>query len=216
MERKERIKESYIDYVLTQGERPKSVYAFMKKLRLKESEFYQHYASFEAVESGIWLDIFNQTSTTIKAQEEYPAFSAREKMLTFFYAFTEALKPYRSFILYSFRSFPYVGTSPVLKPVKNSFMTFCEEVIRDGIEARELKDRKYIADKYKDALWLQLAFVIRFWVKDNSKDFEKTDEAIEKGLQVTFDMMGQGAFDHLFEYGKFLFNNARWAYERAR
>jgi hypothetical protein len=41
-------------------------------------------------------------------------------------------------------------------------------------------------------------------VNDSSAGFEKTDEAIEKGVNVTFDLFQRSPIDNLFEYGKFL------------
>jgi hypothetical protein len=51
--------------------------------------------------------------------------------------------------------------------------------------------------------------VLNFWVNDNSAGFEKTDEAIEKGVNVTFDLFQRSPIDNLFEYGKFLAKNGR-------
>jgi hypothetical protein len=88
------------------------------------------------------------------------------------------------------------------------FEEFAKEVIAEGINTGEIIDRKFLSDKYSDALWLQLMFVINFWVDDQSTDFERTDEAIEKGLNVTFDLMATSPLDSMIEYGKFLFRNS--------
>ena len=45
----ESIKKAYIDYVLTEGEEPKSVYVFAKKNKMTEAEFYNHFGSFKAL-----------------------------------------------------------------------------------------------------------------------------------------------------------------------
>jgi len=55
---------------------------------------------------------------------------------------------------------------------------------------------------------MQFAFVLNFWIKDQSAGFEKTDEAIEKGVNVTFDFFQRSPIDNLLEYGKFLAQNA--------
>ena len=55
---------------------------------------------------------------------------------------------------------------------------------------------------------MQFSFVLDFWLKDTSAGFEKTDEAIEKGLNVTFDLFQRSPLDNLFDYGKFLARNA--------
>ena len=41
---------AFMKHVLEHGERPKSVYAFASALDLQESEFYNHFGSFEAIE----------------------------------------------------------------------------------------------------------------------------------------------------------------------
>jgi len=209
--------ENYVDHVLTHGEKPASVYAFMKKLRLPEALFYENYPSFEELEAGIWKDIFMETLAAVSSSAEYASFSARDKALALFYGFTEAMKPRRSFILYSFRSSSgKLGEVRVLRRTRESFNSYCGNIIRAGLESGELSDRKYLSERYKDALWLQFVFIIRFWTKDSSPDFEKTDEAIEKGVQLTFDLMGHSPIDNLVEYGKFLFRNARFVYEGAK
>ena len=50
----EKIQNDYIDYVLTEGEQPKSVYIFAKKHEFSEEEFYQHFVSFEGLDHSIW------------------------------------------------------------------------------------------------------------------------------------------------------------------
>jgi hypothetical protein len=42
----EKLQEGYIDYVLTRGHGPESVYSFCKDLKLKEMDFYAYYSSF--------------------------------------------------------------------------------------------------------------------------------------------------------------------------
>ncbi len=79
-----------------------------------------------------------------------------------------------------------------------------------GLDSGELADRKFLSKKYKDALWVQFAFIINFWMDDDSADFEKTDEAIEKGINVTFDLFQRSPIDNLFEYGKFLTRNGKF------
>ena len=49
--------------------------------------------------------------------------------------------------------------------------------------------------------------MLNFWINDASAGFEKTDEAIEKGVNVTFDLFQRSPIDNLLEYGKFLAKN---------
>ncbi len=204
----ESIQDSYIDYVLTEGSEPKSVYIFAKQNEMTEAEFYQFFGSFEAVEQSIWAGLANKTLAEIKAQEVWGQYSAREKALSFFYGFFELLKSSRSFAIYTINKQLKGFTTPrVFEPLKNIYENFADDILKEGIESTELSDRKFFSKRYKDALWIQFVFVLNFWVNDNSAGFEKTDEAIEKGVNVTFDLFQRSPIDNLFEYGKFLVKN---------
>lgn len=204
----ESIQKAYIDYVLTEGVQPKSVYVFAKKNKMPEEEFYRYFGSFDAIEQFIWADLASRTLTEIKSQEVWGQYSARERALSFFYAFFELIKGSRSFAVYSIKKQPKRLTVPaIFSKLKNVFEGFAEDILKEGIESGELSDRKFFSKKYKDALWMQFGFVLHFWVNDDSAGFEKTDEAIEKGVNVTFDLFERSPIDNLFEYGKFLAQN---------
>jgi len=207
----EQIKNGYINYVLTNDEKPKSVYSFVKKLKISEVDFYQFFASFESIEKVIWVELTVETIDTLQQQEVWSQYSSREKILSFFYSYVEVLKKHRSFIIYSLKSAGSgLSTPKVLSGSKTIFENFAENVIADGLESGELADRKFFSKRYKDALWLQFAFILRFWINDDSAGFEKTDEAIEKGINVTFDLFQHSPIDNLLDYGKFLSRNGKF------
>jgi hypothetical protein len=131
-----------------------------------------------------------------------------KKRCRFFYAFFELIKGNRSFAVYSVNKQPKGFTTPrVFEGLKELFENFAGAIINEGLESSELSDRKYFSKKYKDALWVQFVFVLHFWISDSSAGFEKTDEAIEKGINVTFDLFQRSPIDNLLEYGKFLVKN---------
>ena len=204
----ESIQKAYVDFVLTEGEQPKSVYIFAKKNKMPEEEFYKFFGSFEAIEQNIWTGFAVKTIAEIKTQEVWSQYTAREKALSFFYSFFELLKSSRSFVVYSIKKQPKTFSTPqIFQGIKDVFENFCNDLIVEGIESDELSDRKFFTNRYKDALWVQLVFVLNFWVNDMSTGFEKTDEAIAKGVTVTFDLFQRSPIDNLFEYGKFLAKN---------
>jgi hypothetical protein len=209
MATKEKIQNAYIEHLLTEGKQPASVFSFAKKNKIKEEEFYKYYGSFDTIEASIWTDFFTTTIAEIKGQEVWQGYSAREKALSFYFSFFEMLKSKRSFVNHSVSSFKKGLRTPVqLKEAKEVFEALAIEIIQEGLETGEISDRKFISDRYKDALWMQVAFLLNFWVKDFSAGFEKTDEAIEKGVNVTFDLFQRTPIDNLLDYGKFLAQNA--------
>ena len=205
----EELQNAYVDYVLTHGAEPKSVYIFAKENNLSEDEFYNFYGSFHGLEQSIWSDLSSKAITEVQNQEVWNQYSSREKALAFFYAFVELLKSKRSFVLYSLKnSGRSIGTPTILAHVKEVFDRFAASIIEQGVESGELADRRFFTSKYKDALWIQFGFILNFWAKDNSAGFEKTDEAIERGINVTFDLFEKSPLDSLFDYGKFMINNS--------
>lgn len=207
----QQIKKGYLDYVLTHNEKPKSVYSFVKKLKISEPDFYEYYASFESIEKTIWVELTAETIDTLQQQEVWEGYSSRDKILAFFYSYVEVLKKQRSFIIYSLKASGNGFSTPeVLSGVKPIFEHFSEEIINEGLESGELAQRRFLSKKYKDALWLQFAFIVKFWINDSSSGFEKTDEAIEKGINVTFDLFQHSPIDNLLEYGKFLSRNGKF------
>ena len=51
---KDKLISMYMDYVLEEEKRPKTVYKFCKENKIKEEEFYNFYGSFEGLQKGIW------------------------------------------------------------------------------------------------------------------------------------------------------------------
>ena len=204
----QQIKNGYVDYVLTHNELPKSVYNLAKKLKMTEAEFYQFFSSFESIEKHIWVEMTLETIDTISSQEVWAEYSSRDKILAFFYSYIEVLKMQRSFVKYSLKDHRKLSTPPVLSGVQPIFENFAENILNEGLESGEIADRKFFSKRYKDALWVQFAFILNFWLDDDSDGFEKTDEAIERGINVTFDLFQRSPIDNLFEYGKFLSRNS--------
>jgi hypothetical protein len=206
----QKIIDAYIAYVLEHGEQPQSVFAFAKQLEMEENEFYKYFASFAVVEKQILLSIFNETKLQLTNDEVFKSYGAREKMLAFFYAWIEHARNKRSYLLQLHGQSKLPTPVPAyLNGIKDEFKAFAQEILNEGIESHEVSQRKYISDKYPDALWVQFAFIHQFWLKDHSTDFEKTDAAIEKSLQLAFELMGKGVLDAAIDFGKFLFQNRK-------
>ena len=228
METLEKIRKAYTEYVLENGKQPTSVFQFAKKLKLAEAEFYDYYASFDAIEADVWLTFFMEAKRTVEADETYQAYSVREKLLAFYYTWIELLKAQRSFAVYSYGRLKGMnaggdvpmaspiaraglrsrgGNTQVLMPFKEAFNDFARDLLAEGRESREVEPRPFLTDRYPVALWTQALFVLDFWVKDVSKGFEKTDSAIEKAVNTTFDLIGRSPLDTLFDFAKFAYQN---------
>ncbi|EON76554.1 hypothetical protein ADIS_3004 [Lunatimonas lonarensis] len=208
-DKKQLILEEYISYILENGKEPSSVFKFAKGLKMKEGEFYQFFTSFEAIKESVWEILFDKTIKELQSQEVYPGYSSREKLLGFFYTWLEELKGKRSYLLsvYSGRMKERNPFMTEMKSFKEKFKSFARDIVLEGKETDEIADRPFITDRYDEALWLQVMFVFQFWMRDTSPAFEKTDAAVEKSVNLAFDLMGKSAVDSFVDFAKFLYQS---------
>lgn len=200
---------AYVEHVCENGTEPASVFKFAKSLKMKEEDFYQYFTSFDAIKSAVWSKLFDDSISSLESQDVYKEYSAREKFLGFLFTLVEELKKNRSYLLslYSGQHDLKKILPKEAKSFREKFKDFANEIILEGKETEEIANRPVISDRYDEALWLQVWFVFQFWLKDSSPGFEKTDAAIEKSVNLAFDLMGKSALDSFLDFAKFLYQN---------
>ncbi|MFM7850784.1 MAG: TetR/AcrR family transcriptional regulator [Flammeovirgaceae bacterium] len=201
---------AYREYLLTEGKRPATVFKFCKEVGITETEFYQQFASFEGLEKHIWTTYLTETKQKMEADSDYQKFTAREKILTFYFMLAEALKADRSFVLFQLGAIKTPAITPAfLKGFKNGFEEWINSVLAVGKESGEIAKRPYVENQYANLFWFHLMFILQFWAHDESTGFEKTDVAIEKSVTLAFDLIGKGVLDNALDFGKFLYQHSK-------
>jgi len=189
---------------MQEGCRSASVYKFCKKLGIREKEFYEQFNSFYALDKEIWKNFIHRTVKQIESEKVYHDYSVREKLLAFYFTLVELLKENRSFVYYLNEADKGCTIKPkYLSGAKKAFIDYVRVLILKGRDTKEIVSRPILTDRYADILWIQFMFLIRFWLKDESEGFEKTDEAIEKAVNLSFDIMGKWPLDSMIGFAKF-------------
>ena len=202
----ERIRAAYIDFVLNAGNRPPSVFKFCSGLGITEDIFYSHFGSFEGLEKSIWREFIAKTTDRLKADEQFHTFSSREQILAFYFTLFEELKQSRSFVLVQLQNRNRLEIVPeFLKDFKREFESFISHTLEAGRAAGEIAKRPYLDQGYPKIFWMHFGFILFFWRDDNSAGFEQTDAAIEKSVNLAFDLIGKGAIDSVVDFAKFLY-----------
>jgi AcrR family transcriptional regulator len=205
---KEQLIKAYREFVLIEGKRPTSVYSFTKASGMKEEDFYAYFGSFDALEKSLWQGYIEVVKERLTRDETYATYSAREKILAFFFTLAEILKNDRSFVLHQLNDLRKIGLPPsFLKGFKTAFEEWINPILMEGKQTGEIAMRPYLDTKYDSVFWMHLLFVLQFWSKDDSANFEKTDMAIEKSVNLAFDLLGKGVLDSAIDFGKFLYQN---------
>jgi len=200
----EKLFNKYISFILSNKKRPGSIRLFMDELKLKEGTFYKYFNSFGQLENEFWKTIFDRTLQSIQSQEIYASYSVNEKLLAFYYSWVEELKDYREYVKYTIEEEKIYEFYPeCFSSFKSSFEKYSSKLIEEGLATEEIAARMYITDKYKYVLWYQPVTIVKFWVKDKSKDYEDTDALIEKTVNFSFDLMRSNGIDSFFDLAKF-------------
>lgn len=204
------IRDTYVNFNLEHGREPHSVFELAKLLNESEEAFYKHYASLKAVEKDVWLSKFQETLDQLHNDPVYAGYSSREKLLAFYFLWIQNLLKIRSFILQGKKKWSLRDLrAEHLSTLRLAFHEYVNGLLREGEATNEVKERKYISDKYAHGFWLQLLFVLNYWVEDESSEFEQTDAAIEKAVNLSFKLVSENTFDTLLDFGKFVFQSKR-------
>jgi len=203
-------KKSLITAYMTQtleGERfPASVFKFCKENTIDEADFYALFGSMESLQKEIWVFFFEETKTLLEKDAAYTGYGNRERMLSFYFTFFELLGLNRSYVLFALgQTAEPMQQLGQLKGLRRSIKIFSRELIEDANIEKNLKITKHNPDIFSEGAWLQLAFLLRFWIQDDSPGFEKTDVAIEKSVNTIFDIFDNTPLERVLDFGKFLF-----------
>jgi len=195
----------YIEFILNHDERPASVYLFTKHNNFEETNFYNYFTNFDALEQKIFESFFEQTITLLEKSEDYIDYDARNKLLGFYFTFFELLTANRSYVIYALKN---KCTLKCIKPLGSLKKVFTDYIGTLEIEkiAIHQKQLEYLQDKsLKEGAWIQLILTVKFWLDDTSPSFEKTDIFIEKAVNTRFDLMNIQPLKSIIDFGKFIF-----------
>ena len=195
---------SFMDYTLLNENYPKSVYNFCKKNDIQEKTFYKDFGSLDAIKKMIWQSFYENAMSLLEKDKNFDVSSPKEKLLSFYFTFFEVLLLNRSYVLFVLSEEEKIlSKMSNLKTLRILFKGFATELIEEG----NINKSSYLQHSpkiFSEAAWLQLCFLLKFWVEDTSESFEKTDQAIEKSVQTAFDVFENTPLSTLIDFGKFL------------
>ncbi len=166
------------------------------ELKAEESGPITMVPDINKIEQQIWLDYFNETIHVCYGDPSFNEYSAREKMLSFFYTFCETLSDRSELNKKMILDRNPLETAPkCLRLLKEEFEKFSLNLIDFGTQTGEIKPRPYLTRTYDNILWVCLLFILRFWAKDKSENRERTDMVIDKAINFTMDIFLPNAMD---------------------
>ncbi|WP_010135991.1 TetR family transcriptional regulator C-terminal domain-containing protein [Ochrovirga pacifica] len=201
-----KILKQYMEYTLDNNEAPKSIYLFCKSLQIEEKEFYEHYSSMEQISKDVYATFCDETVALISKDESYQSLDAKNKLLVFYFTFFEMLTANRSYVLLTLEHNKNIlERIQLLQALKTGFKNFIQTLEINHIDFKKDSINKLSKKSIDEISWSQLLFILRFWIEDTSKGFEKTDILIEKSIHASFDLLDITPLKNLIDLGKFFF-----------
>lgn len=200
----EKLIEWYMNTVLVSG-RPQSVFAFAQNNNFEEADFYKSFSSFESLEKAIFQVFAKETTHMLHKTEAYKEYGSKEKLLSFYFTFFELLTANRSYVLLQLKSHKMdFNKLMVLKGLREEFIAFIEGISLEKIDFKNDRINKIQDKTIAESYWFQLLMILKFWLEDESSNFEKTDVFIEKTIKASFDIQQIAPIKSVVDLAKFL------------
>jgi hypothetical protein len=200
----------YMNDVLMQNNQPLNVYSFCKKNNIDEADFYSFFGSLDAIRHTIWVKFFENAVHTIEKEDSYSGYSNKNKLLALYFTLFEILTLNRSYVMYTLQeNKSTLKNLKQLKQLRNHFKDFIIGIIETQASKTATKASKITKPVFAEGAWVQFLFILKFWLDDNSKGFEKTDIVIEKSVNTVVDLLDTKPLENLLDLGKFLWKESR-------
>lgn len=197
--------EMYMNTVLEKNEAPKNVYLFCKENSVEEADFYSFFNSLDALKETIWVKFFENTINILHKDTNYAGYENRNKLLSLYFTFFEILTLNRTYVYYALKDNKEgLRNLKQLTSLRNHFKDYIVDILKSGETEKDSKIKKVTTPLFSEGAWLQFLFILKFWLDDRSKGFEKTDIMIEKAVKATFDILDTTPLESLFDLGKFI------------
>lgn len=195
----------YMNDVLQHNEEPKNVYIFCSNHQIEESDFYSFFGSFDALKQEIWVKFFENAVATIEKDTAFKNYSDKDKLLTLYFTLFELLTLNRSYVLFTLKlNNEGLKNLKSLKQFRNRFKDFIVQIMEVNSSPGSEKLQKISKPIFSEGAWVQFLFLLKFWMDDSSKAFEKTDILIEKSVTTVVGLLDTKHLENLFDLGKFI------------
>ena len=154
------------------------------------------------------MTFYDHTLKLLEKDEGYHTYDAKNKLLSFYFTYFELLKVNRSFVVHTLTSQKTpLHNIKILEHFRRKYMEYITHV--------DIKLMDFKADKMEDAIrrgvheisWTQFLFILKYWIKDTSKNFEQTDILIEKSMNTGFEILNTSPLESILDLRKFVFQD---------
>jgi Tetracyclin repressor-like, C-terminal domain len=186
------------------GEQPINAHTLAERADMTAEQFAQFFASADEVGRKAWSDYLAAIQAQLGKSETYQGYSARQKMIAYFFSLVETLGVDRAFIEKT------RCKEDLIKDYKAGYKAHMAEVVQEGLAMSDVHERFGLSKYYPDVLWLLHSRLVEFWLDDTSEDYTATERAIEIYSKLPLELMGSNVLDSLVETVRFAVEQIRF------
>ena len=195
----------YMNDVLEDNHNTKNVYVFCKKNNIEEATFYSFFGSLDGVKQAVWSKFLENAINNLEKDSNYDSYPNKNKLLSLYFTLFEILTLNRSYVVYSLmQKKESMKDAKDFKHFRTNFKDFVKDIMDTSTTESQGQVLKITKPIFSEGAWIQFLFILKFWMDDNSKSFEKTDIVIEKSVNTVVDLLDTKPLENLFDLGKFL------------
>jgi hypothetical protein len=143
---------------------------------------------------------------TLDKSKEYKNYDAMNQLLSFYFTFFGNLTANRSYVSKSLKmEMGGLNQMKKIKTLRQKFLIFIDELDLGVIDIKNKRIDDIKDSVVNESYWIQMLVTLKFWLDDDSADFEKTDLFIEKSIAASFELANTKPLKSVVDFGKFLF-----------
>lgn len=201
---------AYMERVAAEDEPFRTTVQFCQAAQIPEAAFFEHFGSLEDLPQTIWTKFLENAQTVLHNDASFGTYSGRDKLLTFYFTLFEIFALNRGYLLYTLKeNREGMANLAQLRAFRKGFVEFVGTFVEAPSDEMRQKWQKYRKPVYAEGAWVQFLFILKFWLDDRSKGFEKTDILIEKSVNTVVTLLDTQPLENLFDLGKFLWKERR-------
>lgn len=201
---------AYMDRVAGESTAFHSTLQFCQTVGIPEAAFFEHFGSLDEIPETIWVRFLENAQSVIEKDPGFVNYTGRDKLLTFYFTLFEIFALNRGYILYTLKeNREGLANLRQLRAFRKKFIEYVGTFVPAPTGETMQKWQKYREPVYAEGAWLQFLFLLKFWLDDRSKGFEKTDILIEKSVNTAATLLDTQPLENLFDLGKFLWKERR-------
>lgn len=205
---RQRILQAASDVIIEKGFKAASMREIARRAEVGDATIYNYFPSKEKLLYGFCEQKQDDTKEALKQISNFHEFSLREQLQQMAETQLELWLPDREFLAEVFELTFYSPTASIvnLAETRKRFNRMVGDMIDAAIEAGEIPEQPY-QEILAPLFWDYFTGVLAYWLKDDSEEFVKTTQVIDRSVEIIALVLQTGMIGKALDLASFMFRS---------